>query len=126
YGALSPSNPQGSALGEVVQLIAKEVEGQQVGYCAFSEKMRAGPVIRGLSSFKQKMSQGVWGAVIRMPAAISQMIGVEKSNRRAFVPGGFFMAPRLAADFHKEFQMAAIPSPSQVNSTATVTVGCKL
>ena len=76
YGALSAQNPQGSAAGEVVQLIAKTVEGQETGYCAFNEKLRAGPVIRQLSAFKQKMAQGTWGAIVRQPFAISQMIGV--------------------------------------------------
>lgn len=76
YGAKTASNPQGNAAGELVQLIAEEVEGQQTGYCSFSEKMRAHPVIRALSSFKQKVSAGTWGAIIRMPMAIAQMVGV--------------------------------------------------
>jgi hypothetical protein len=76
YGALSTQNPQGSAAGEVVQLIADEVEGQDSGYCAFNEKLRGGVIVRDLSSFKQKMTQGSWGAVIRQPFAISQMVGV--------------------------------------------------
>lgn len=76
YGALTAQNPQGSALGELVQLIAKTVEGQETGYCAFSEKLRAGPVIRDLSSYKQKMTQGTWGTVVRQPFAIATMVGV--------------------------------------------------
>lgn len=61
--------------GKVVQLIAEEVEGQETGFCCFSEKMRAHPIIRDLSSFKQKKSAGVFGAVIRQPFAIAQGIG---------------------------------------------------
>jgi hypothetical protein len=76
YGALTAQNPQGSAAGEIIQLIADTVEGQKTGYCAFNEKLRGGPVIRDLSSFKQKMTQGSWGAIIRQPFAIAQMIGV--------------------------------------------------
>jgi len=76
YGALTAQNPQGSALGEIVQLIADDVEGQKTGYCAFSEKLRGGPVIRDMSSVKQKMAQGTWGAIVRQPFAIAQMIGV--------------------------------------------------
>jgi hypothetical protein len=76
YGALNAQNPQGSAAGELVQIIATKVEGQETGYCAFSEKLRAGPIIRDLSSYKQKMSQGTWGAVVRQPFAIASMIGV--------------------------------------------------
>lgn len=76
YGALSASNPQGVAAGEVVQLIADSVEGQDTGYCAFNEKLRTGPIIRGLSDYKQKMTQGSWGAIIRQGFAFAQMLGV--------------------------------------------------
>lgn len=76
YGALSASNPQGVAAGNLVQLIAEEVDGQDTGFCAFNEKMRAHPVIRGASSYKKKVTGGSWGAIIRMPAAIASMVGV--------------------------------------------------
>lgn len=76
YEALSASNPQGNAAGNLVQLIAEEIEGQDTGYCAFNEKMRSHPVIRALSSFKQKVTGGTWGAVIRMPLGFASMVGV--------------------------------------------------
>lgn len=76
YGALSASNPQGSAAGEIVQLIADDVEGQETGYAAFNEKLRAGAIIRAESSFRQKLVQGSWGAIIRQPFAVAQMLGV--------------------------------------------------
>ena len=76
YGALSASNPQGVAAGNFVQLIAESIEGQQSAYCAFNEKMRSHPMIRDLSSFRQKMTGGTWGTIIRMPMAISSMLGV--------------------------------------------------
>ena len=76
YGALSTANPQGSAAGEVVQLIAESVEGQDTGFTAFNEKLRTHPLIRDVSSFKQKLTAGSWGAVIRQPFAIAQMLGV--------------------------------------------------
>lgn len=59
-----------------IQLIAEEIDGQETGYCAFTEKMRAHPVIADVSSYKQKKSQGSWGAIIFLPAAIAQMVGV--------------------------------------------------
>ncbi|WP_160286387.1 major capsid family protein [Pseudomonas knackmussii] len=62
--------------GNLVQLIVDEIDGQQTAYCAFTEKMRAHPVKVGLSSFKQKKSAGGWGAIIRRPVAIAQMLGV--------------------------------------------------
>lgn len=62
--------------GQLVQLIVDSVEGQKTGYCAFSEKMRAHPVKVDLSSFQQKKSAGTWGAVIRLPVAITQLLGV--------------------------------------------------
>ncbi len=67
---------QYSTAGNLVQLIAEEVDGQKTGTTAFTEKLRAHPIIRELSSFKQKKSQGTWGTIIWMPLAISQMIGV--------------------------------------------------
>ena len=76
YGVQSTINPQGSALGEIVQLICPKVEGQDTGFVAFTEKLRAHPIIRDMSSFKQKMTQGTWGAVVRQPFAFAQMIGV--------------------------------------------------
>jgi hypothetical protein len=62
--------------GELVQLIADEVEGQRTASCAFTEKMRAHPIIVGASSFKQKKSQGSWGTIIYRPFLIAQMLGV--------------------------------------------------
>lgn len=67
---------QGIAGGNLVQLIARKVEGQDTGYCAFGEKLRMHRMVVDMSSFKQKASQNVWGAVIRQPFAISQMLGV--------------------------------------------------
>ena len=76
YGAQTASNPQGLLAGNYAQLIADEVEGQSVGYMAYSEKLRAHPVIRDLSSFRQKVTAGVWGAIIRQPYLIAGMIGL--------------------------------------------------
>ena len=62
--------------GQLVQLIADSVEGQNVGTAAFTEKMRAHAIVRETSSFKQKKSQGTWGAIIKVPMAIAGMTGV--------------------------------------------------
>ncbi len=62
--------------GNLVQLILDEVEGVETTYCAFTEKMRAHPVIADMSAWKQKKSGGTWGAIIRRPIAIAQMLGV--------------------------------------------------
>lgn len=76
YGVRSTQNPQGVTGGNLVQMIAPSLEGQKTGFLAYNEKMRAHPIIRMMSSFKQKVSGGTWGAVIRMPAAVSSMLGV--------------------------------------------------
>jgi hypothetical protein len=77
YGAVSANNPQGNPVGgNLVQMIAESIEGQDTGYCAFNEKHRAFPIIQAMSSFRQKIAAGTWGAVIRMPVAISTMAGV--------------------------------------------------
>lgn len=62
--------------GNLVQLIAEELEGQDTGEVAFTEKMRAHPIIPERSAFSQKKSSGTWGAIIFLPLAISQMLGV--------------------------------------------------
>ncbi|CAB3889525.1 hypothetical protein LMG26788_03768 [Achromobacter pulmonis] len=62
--------------GQLVQLIAESIDGQNVGTAAFTEKMRAHAIVRETSSFKQKKSQGTWGAIIKVPMAIAGMIGV--------------------------------------------------
>ena len=62
--------------GELVQLIVDEVEGQRTATCAFTEKLRAHPIVVGASNFKQKKSQGTWGTVIFRPVFIAQMIGI--------------------------------------------------
>lgn len=76
YGALTPQNPQGSALGEIVQLWCPDAEGQDSGYCAFNTKLRAGPVVRELSAYKQKFTQGSAGFILRQPFAMATMVGV--------------------------------------------------
>jgi hypothetical protein len=76
YGALSASNPQGNSAGEFAQMFVKSIDGQDTGFCAYSEKLRTHPVVRELSSFKQKQTGGTWGAVIKMPIAIVGMVGL--------------------------------------------------
>lgn len=76
YGSPTTQNNQGNPGGNLVQLFADELEGQDTGYCAFNEKMRTHPIIRAMSSFKQKITGGTWGAIIRMPVAVASMLGV--------------------------------------------------
>lgn len=65
-----------TASGQLVQMIAPKVMGQKTGYCSFTEKMRAHRIVEALSSYKQKKSAGVSGAIIRQGFAIAQMLGV--------------------------------------------------
>jgi hypothetical protein len=65
-----------TAAGQVVQMVVEEYEGQRTWDCTFTEKMRAHPIIQGLSSFKQKKSAGTFGTVIARPTFIEQMLGV--------------------------------------------------
>lgn len=65
-----------TAGGNLVQFIAKDIDGQDVGYTAFTEKLRAHAIVTDLSAWKQKKSQGTWGAIIRQPLAYAQMLGV--------------------------------------------------
>lgn len=65
-----------TASGELLQLIVDTWEGQRTVDLAFTEKLRAHPIITGSSSWKQKKSQGTWGAIIYRPMFIAQMLGV--------------------------------------------------
>jgi len=62
--------------GELMQLVLDEVDGTRTTYSAFTEKMRAHPVIPDMSSWKQKKSAGTWGTIIRRPICIAQMLGI--------------------------------------------------
>ena len=65
----------GSA-GNLVQLIAKNVEGQKTGWPSFTEKLRTHRLIYDLSSSRMKISQGTWGNILRQPWAVASMLGV--------------------------------------------------
>lgn len=62
--------------GELAQLILDDFEGQRTASCAFTEKLRAHPIVVKASSFEQKKSQGTWGTIIFRPAAIAQMLAI--------------------------------------------------
>ena len=65
-----------TASGNLVQLIATEIEGQRTVDVAFTEKLRAHPIVIEMSAFKQKKSQGTFGAIVYRPIFIAQMLGV--------------------------------------------------
>ena len=65
-----------TAAGNLVQLIVPSVLGQETLMAAYGDKMRAFPIFRDLSSFRQKFSAGTWGCIIKQPFAIAQMLGV--------------------------------------------------
>lgn len=65
-----------TASGNLVQLIAEEIDGKRTVLCAFNEKMRAHPVIVQASSYKQKKTAGTWGVIIRYPVGVASMLGI--------------------------------------------------
>lgn len=76
YAVRSAQNPQGVLAGNVLQIIAPEVQGQRAALPAYSERSRSHPIIREMSAFRQKKTAGAWGTVIRMPFCLAQMAGV--------------------------------------------------
>lgn len=77
YGVQSATNTQGyTTAGNVVQLIATEIQGQQVAWAAFNEKLRMHKLVAEPSAWMQKQSSGTWGTIIRAPLGIVTMIGV--------------------------------------------------
>ena len=75
-GATTSTNPQGIVAGNLVQLIAKRVDGNETVLCSYTEKMRGHKMEVRTSSFKRKMTSGSWGTILRYPIGISSMIGV--------------------------------------------------
>jgi hypothetical protein len=65
-----------TASGNLVQLIVDEMEGQRTASVAFTEKLRAHPMIVHESSFRQKKSQGTWGCIIFRPFLVAGLLGV--------------------------------------------------
>ena len=82
YGAVSAQNSQGSAVGEIMQVICTEVMGQQTVTAGFSEKLRSGPVVMGLSDFTQKMSSGTWGTIVYRPLRGGHHVGYLSKHSR--------------------------------------------
>jgi hypothetical protein len=76
FGKQTAAFPQGNASGNVLQLWAPNVDGQDTGFLAFSEKMRAHNLVTEMSAYKKKWSGGAWGAIIRQPYAVATMVGV--------------------------------------------------
>lgn len=77
YGTNSTQNSQGySSAGNLMQLIADDVDGQKVAYPAFNEKLRAHKIIPQLSAWKQKMTSGTWGVIMRVPMGVVGMLGI--------------------------------------------------
>lgn len=62
--------------GELYQLWANNVGGQDVGYTAFGEKLRAHAIVVELSAWLQKKSQSTWGAIIKQPLGEVSMLGI--------------------------------------------------
>lgn len=62
--------------GQLLQLFADEIEGQRTLTTAFTEKLRAHPIIIQPSAFMQKKSQGTWGGIVFRSFLVAQMLGV--------------------------------------------------
>jgi hypothetical protein len=77
YGQQGTTNSQGySTAGNAIQIIVDKVANQKVAYAAFNEKLRAHKIVAELSAWKQKMTSGVWGTILRIPMGVVGMIGV--------------------------------------------------
>ena len=76
YAAFSSSNPQGNPAGNLLQIIAKDVEGQDTGFCAYAERFKAHRIEVKTSSVRQKISATTWGCVLRMTSTVASMVGI--------------------------------------------------
>lgn len=75
FGLLTTGNPQGVAAGNLIQLFARTIQGQEVVTTAYSERMMTFPIVRAESSYSQKVAGGNWGTVWFFPMALAQMLG---------------------------------------------------
>lgn len=64
------------AASETMMIIAPEVLGNQTGLLGFGEKIRMGRIVASLSSFAQKITGTTYGGIVRVPAAVAQMTGM--------------------------------------------------
>lgn len=62
--------------GELMQMILPLYQGQKSAYLAFTDMMKAHPIVQMLSWQDQKLSAGTWGAIIRRPLAVAQELGI--------------------------------------------------
>lgn len=77
YGQKTATNAAGySPIGNLFQVIVDKIDNQKIAYPAFNEKLRAHKLIPEASSWKQKMTSGVWGTILRMPIGVAGMLGV--------------------------------------------------
>ena len=77
YGVKNANNPQGySSAGNAMQLIVKKIQGQEVAYASFNEKLRAHKIIPESSAWSQKMTSGTWSTILRMPLGVVGMLGI--------------------------------------------------
>ena len=66
-----------STLGtSTIMVIAEEVLGQPAVEFGYTDKYYAHEIVRDLSSWKQKISAGTYGAIVQLPFAIATMTGV--------------------------------------------------
>ena len=77
YGVKNANNPQGySAAGNAMQLIVKKIQGQEVVYASFNEKLRAHKIVPESSAWSQKMTSGTWGSILRLVLGVTGMLGI--------------------------------------------------
>ena len=57
-------------------LLADEILGQPVVEFGYADKYYAHEIVRDLSSWKQKVSAGTYGAIVQLPFAIGSMTGI--------------------------------------------------
>ena len=60
--------------GEAVKMIVESYEGVQTVEPTFTEKMRVHPMVLGLSSWRQKRSQGTVGTIIYRPMFVASAL----------------------------------------------------
>ncbi|RKS87325.1 uncharacterized protein DUF2184 [Orbus hercynius] len=62
--------------GEQLTMVFDSVDGRPVCAAGFTEKLRSHRLIPASSSYKQKISAGTWGLIVKQPVGLASMLGI--------------------------------------------------
>lgn len=62
--------------GNKMMIIFDNIDGNEVGYIGFSDKLRTHNMVQDTTNYRQKLSAGSFGSIIEQPLGIAGMVGI--------------------------------------------------